>query len=201
LTLAAAAMTAPIGVAATNEFRTTLPERIALHFTVGERQESSTIERVWLDTIRPTFGGTHMLQVLLRNYRGGTETVSIPVKMPDQVSGPLTLLVSDGTALAALEKTELKPGVPGSFRDVLTQLNTTRRNNRIYVRLLTSTPGSVVAGVTLPALPSSVRSVLDADKSVASSSMSRSVVGSWEQRLSRAVKGSRELPITLISAR
>jgi hypothetical protein len=43
--------------------------------------------------------------------------------------------------------------------------------------------------------------VLDADKSVASSSLSRSVVGSWEQRLPRAVKGSRELPITLTSVR
>jgi len=109
--------------------------------------------------------------------------------------------VSDGASLAALEKTELKPGVPVNFNQLLTQLNTTRRGNRIYVRLLTSTPGSVVSGETLPALPSSVRSVLDADKSVASSSLSRSVVGSWEQRLPRAVKGSRELPITLTSVR
>ena len=36
----------------------------------SERQESTTIERVWLDTTRPKLGATHTLQVLLRDYRG-----------------------------------------------------------------------------------------------------------------------------------
>jgi hypothetical protein len=43
--------------------------------------------------------------------------------------------------------------------------------------------------------------VLDADKSVASAPLSRSIVGSWEQRLDRAVKGSREITITLSSSK
>jgi hypothetical protein len=178
-----------------------LPESIDLHFNVTEQQESTTIERVWLDTTRPKFGATHTLQELLRNYRGATETVSLPVTMPDQVSGSLTLLVSDAPTLAALEKNEVKPGTPANVSELLAQMNATRRNNRLYVRLLTATPGAVVGGHTLPALPSSVRSVLDADKSVASAPLSRSIVGSWEQRLDRAVKGSREITITLSSSK
>ena len=201
LTLAAAATTAPIGVAATNEFRAMLPESIDLHFAVSERQESATIERVWLDTTRPKFGATHTLQVLLRQYRGDTETLSIPVTMPEQASGPLTLLVSDAATLAALERGDLKRGVPTSAAEVLEDLNTTRRNNRLYVRLLTGAPGAVVGGRTLPTLPSSIRSVLDADASAGSAPLSRSVVGSWEQRLDRVVKGSREITITLTSAK
>ena len=46
-------------------------------------------------------------------------------------------------------------------------MNATRRNNRLYVRLITSSPGTVVGGETLPALPASVRSMLDDDKTVA----------------------------------
>ncbi len=201
LPLAAAATVAPVGVAATNEFRAMLPDSIDLHFTVAERQESTTIERVWLDTTRPRFGATHTLQVLLRNYRGASETVSLPITMPEQVSGPLTLLVSDAPTLAALEKNEVKPGTPSNVPELLAQMNATRRNNRLYVRLLTATPGAVVSGHTLPALPSSVRSVLDADKSVASAPLSRSIVGTWEQRLDRVVKGSREITITLTSSK
>jgi hypothetical protein len=197
LTSAAAAITAPIGVAANNEFRAMIPEKIDLHLTVSEQQESTTIERVWLDTTRPRFGATHNLQIMLRNYRGGTETISMPVTMPEQASGPLTLLVSDAPTLATLEKNELRPGTPPNLTELLTQLNATRRNNRVYVRLLTSTPGAVVGGQSFPGLPSSVRSVLDSDKSVASVALSRSVVGSWEQRLNRVVKGSRELTLTL----
>jgi hypothetical protein len=178
-----------------------LPETIDLRLSVSEHQESTTIERAWLDTTRPKLGGTHTLQVLLRNYRGGTETISIPITMPSQAAGPLTLLVSDAPTLATLEKNELRPGSPPSLPELLAQLNATRRNNRVYVRLLTSAPGAMVGGHALPALPSSVRSVLDADKSIASVSLSRSVVGAWEQRLDRAVKGSRELTLTLTSSK
>src|SRR5947199_8318774 len=121
--------------------------------------------------------------------------------MPAQANGPVTLLVSDAPTLAALEKNEIKPGTPSNLHELLAQLNATRHNNRIYVRLLTSSPGAVIGGETLPALPSSVRSVLDADKSIASAPLSRSVVGAWDQRLSRAVKGSRELTLTLTAAK
>jgi SpoIVB peptidase S55 len=196
-TLAAAAATAPVGVAAGNEFRAILPESIDLHFTVSERQESSTIERVWLDTTKPRFGQTHTLQVLLQNFRGSSETISVPIKMPTQAAGPLTLLVADGPTLTALEKSEVKPGKPTNLAELIGNMNSTRRNNRVYVRLLTSTPGAVVSGHTLPSLPSSVRSVLDADKSVSSVPLSRSIVGTWEQRVNRTVKGSREITITL----
>jgi hypothetical protein len=199
LSLAAASTTAPIGIAATNEFRAMLPEAVDLRFTVSERRESTTIERVWLDTTRPKFGATHTLQVLLRNYRGTTETVSLPVTMPEQATGALTLLVSDGPTLATLETNQVKRGTPTNVPELLDHLNATRRNNRLYVRLLAAAPGAMVGGHTLPALPSSVRSVLDADTSVASQPLSRSIVGAWEQRLDRLVKGSREITITLSS--
>jgi hypothetical protein len=201
LTVASAASTASIGVAANNEFRSLLPDHVDLHFNVVERQQISTIERVWLDTTRPQFGATHTLQVLLRNYRGAPETISMPVTMPAQATGPLTLLVSDAPTLATLEKTDLKPGTPTTLGELVTQMNATRRNNRLYVRLLTASPGAVIGGETLPALPSSVRSVLDGDKSIASVPIARTVVGAWDERLDRAVKGSRELTITLSSSK
>jgi hypothetical protein len=111
---------------------------------------------------------THTLQVLLRNYRGDTETLSLPVVMPAQASGPLTLLVSDAATLTGLEQRELKPGKPSSWPALLAQMNAARHNNRLYVRLIATSAGTVVAGDTLPALPASVRSVLDEDKTVAS---------------------------------
>ena len=44
---------------------------------------------------------------------------------------------------------------PQSVAQLMRILNETRRNNRIYVRLLTPTPGAVVAGV--PAKPRGLR--------------------------------------------
>jgi hypothetical protein len=199
--LASAAVVAPVGAAFTNEFRSVVPERIDLTLRASEKQESKTIERVWLDTTRPKLGATYTLQVLLRDFRGGTETVSLPVTMPTHAAGPLTLLVGDATTLTSLEQRDLKPGKPSTWPALLAQLNATKRHNRLYVRLITSSAGTVVGGETLPALPPSVRSILDEDKTVSSASVSRTVVGAWEHRLDRAVRGSRELTLTLTSGR
>src|SRR5262249_1447242 len=149
---------APIAAVMNNEFRTVMPDRLDLELTASERQEGATIERVWLDTVRPHFGQSYQLQVQLQDYRGGKRIVSIPVTMPAHADGPLTLLVSDATSLAGLEQREIKPGKPASWADLLNTLNTARHHNRLYVRLLSSTTGAVVGGDTMPGLPSSVRS-------------------------------------------
>jgi hypothetical protein len=195
--LAAAGIMTPIGLAAGNEFRPALAERLDLTLRVTEEQEAATIERAWLDTTRPRPGATHTLSVQLRNYRGGTETVSLPIEMPAQAAGPLTLLISDAVTLTGLEQRDLKPAKPASWPALLEQMSSIRRNNRLYVRLIATTPGAVVGGDTLPALPASVRTVLDEDKTVASAPVTKTVVGAWERRVTRALRGSRELTISL----
>jgi hypothetical protein len=194
---AAAAAIAPVGIGATNEFRSALADRLDVTVRVSEKQESTTIERIWLDTTRPKPGDTHNLNVMLRDYRGGTETVTMPVTMPTHASGPLTLLVSDAASLTAMEDREIRPGRPTNWTALVAKMNGTRRNNRLYVRLMTGSPGTVVAGDALPTLPASVRSVYDEDKTVATAPVARTIVGAWDQRMNRAVRGSRELTITL----
>jgi len=187
----------PLSAMMTNDLGTALPETLDLTLTVAESQAGLTIERAWLDTTHPRFGGTHTLHVMLRNYRGQTETHSMPVTMP--ASGPpaLTLLVSDAPTLATLEDKELDPNAAKSIADLVSGLNRIRRNNRLYVRLLASSPGTVIAGRAQPGLPGSTRSVLDADKSVSPTSIHRTIIGIWEDRLTKVVKGSRELALTL----
>lgn len=193
---AASAMT-PIGVMATNTFRAALPRTLDLTLRVSEAEDYATIERTWLDTTRPTLGGTHTLHVLLRHYRGGTEVVSLPITMPAQADGPVTVLVTDGPSLATLEQKELRPAAPLTIEALFAQLRNTRSGNRIYVRVLTAAPGTAAAGESLPSLPASVLAALDADKSVTAAPLTRAVVGAWDRRQPRVVRGSRELTVTL----
>ncbi|HEX5070398.1 MAG TPA: SpoIVB peptidase S55 domain-containing protein [Vicinamibacterales bacterium] len=195
---AAAGASAAIGMAASNEFKPALAQSLDVTVRTSERIEATTIERAWLDTTRPTIGATCTLQVLLRDYRGATETIAIPVTMPSQ-PGPVTLLVSDGQTLQTVEDRDLRPGRAGSWAELLNRMNALRHNNRVYVRLITSGPGIVVAGTPLTGLPSSVRTVFDEDKTVSATPVAKTVTGSWEQRLSRVVRGSRELTLTVVA--
>ena len=187
----------PLSAMMTNDLGTALPEALDLTLTVSEAQAGLTIERAWLDTTHPRYGGTHTLHVLLRNYRGQTETRSIPVTMPASGPASVTLLVSDAPTLAALEDKELDPNAAKTIADLVSGLNRIRRNNRLYVRLLSAAPGIVIAGRAQPGLPGSTRSVLDADKSAAPSSITRTITGAWEDRLTKVVHGSREVALTL----
>ena len=197
LSQAAAAATASIGLAATNEFRPALATRMNLTLSVAEKNDSTTIERAWLDTTRPKAGATHTLNVQLRGYRGATETIQMPVTLPVQTTGTLTLLVADAGTLTGLEDRDLRPARPASWPALLTRMNDARRNNRVYVRLIHAAPGTVVAGDTLPALPGSVRSVFDDDKTVGTAPVTKTVIGAWEHRLNRAVRGSREISLNV----
>ncbi|HEY0872488.1 MAG TPA: SpoIVB peptidase S55 domain-containing protein [Vicinamibacterales bacterium] len=175
----------------------------ALEFTVeaSETPLSATIERVWIDDIRPRAGRTVPLKVLTRSYRGEEKISTIDVAIPPNASGSLTVLVTDGRSLNAIEQRELGRTLqPQSAAQLIRVLNETRRNNRIYVRVLTGAPGAVVNGEALTALPPSVLSVLEADRNGGSFSPIRSAaVAEYEIPMDVAVAGSRTLTIDVES--
>jgi hypothetical protein len=137
------------------------------------------------------------LKVLTRSYRGEEKILTVPIEIPANISGSLSVLVTDGRSLNAIEQRELRRSLqPQSVAQMIRVLNGTRRNNRIYVRLLSGTPGAVVNGEALPALPPSVLAVLEGDRNGGSFTPIRSApVGEWEIPMNSAVVGSRLLAI------
>jgi hypothetical protein len=169
--------------------------------TIGssETPRSATIERVWIDDIRPRAGRTIPLKVLTRTYRGEETISTVPIDIPANATGQLSVLVTDGRQLNALEQRELRRSLqPQSIAQMMRVLNATRRNNRIYIRLLTGTPGAVVNGEALTALPPSVLAVLESDRNGGSFTPIRSAaLGEWEIPMEAAVVGSRLLTIDI----
>ena len=133
---------APSAPRATNEFRATLPERIDLTLRVGERQESTTIERVWLDTTQAE---------AWRDAHAAGAAAQLPRRHRDAVDAGRDAGAGERPADAArercgharptLEQRDLKPGKPSTWPALLAQMNATRRNNRLYVRLISSSAG------------------------------------------------------------
>ena len=150
-----------------------------------------------LDEVRPRAGRTVPLKVLTRSYRGVEKISTVPIEIPANVSGPLSILVTDGRQLNVMEQRDLRRSLqPQSVGQMIRALNDTRRNNRIYIRLLTITPGAVVNGEALTALPPSVLAVLEGDRNGGSYTPIRSsAVGEWELPMDSAVTGSRLLAI------
>jgi hypothetical protein len=196
---AAAAVAGPVTYLLTNDLEKVEISGIDITLTSYEEPRIATIERVWLDEVRPRRGRTVPLKVLLRSYRGDEEIRTVPIELPANAPASVSLLVADGTTLSRWEQRELKrPTQPQSVEQMIRSLNTTRRNNRLYVRLVADEPGAVVQGETLPALPPSVLAVFEAERNGGSfAPLRNAVLGEWELPSDQAVSGSRVLTIRL----
>ncbi len=196
----AASVVGPINALVRNSFEDVDLEGLTLDITASEEPKSATLERVWIDGTRPRPGGTVNLQMLLKTYRGEEFTRTLPIQIPAHARGSVQLMVSDAPRLAQWEAREL-PTQSLQARDLpqmLTVLNSSRKNNRLYIRLLGRDSGAIVKGEPLAALPASVLAVMEADRSGGSfRSIESTLLGEWDIASDLAVSGVRTLTLTL----
>jgi hypothetical protein len=196
---AAAYVVTPITLLLRNTLSPVDIEGIDLTIRSTEQPRTATLERVWVDrpTVKP--GQTVDLKVLTRSYRGEETLRTIPITVPANARGPLSVLVSDGARLSQWEQREWRQALEAqSISQMMRVFNNVRKNNRLYVRLIANELGAVVDGEPLPALPPSVLAVFESDRSSGRvSTMRVSTLGQWDVPTDAAVIGSRMLTLTL----
>ena len=197
---AAQSVVGPINFLMRNAFENVELEGLNLEIDASEQPRSATLERVWIDGTRIRPGTTVDLKVLLRTYRGEELTQSVPVQIPANARGSVSIMVSDGTRLSQWEARELQvqPAQTHGLPQMIRVLNQARKNNRLYVRLVTRDGGAVVKGESLAALPSSVLAVMESDRNGGSfRPLQSALLGEWEIISGHAVVGTRTLTIPL----
>jgi hypothetical protein len=197
---ASAYVVAPINFLLRNAFEDVDLEEITLDIDASEQPRSATLERAWIDGVRPRAGSTVTLKVLLRTYRGEQVTRSVPVQIPPNAQGSISIMVSDGARLAQWEARELQvqPTQTRGLPQMMRVLNDLRKNNRLYVRLVMRGGGAIVQGEALAGLPSSVLTVLESDRDGGSfRPLQAALVGAWEIPTEFAVAGTRTLTVPL----
>jgi len=196
---ASAYIVAPLTYLLGNDFEKV--EVSGLDLTIGSAEEPKTasLERVWIDDPRPRAGRTVPLKILLRTYRGEDEVRTLPIQIPANANGTLSVMVTDGSRLNQMESREARtPQQLRSVDSVIKSLNKARRNNTIYVKLLGTDAGAVVNGEVLSSLPPSVLGVLEADRNGGTFNPVRSAtIGEWELATEHAVTGTRTLSLAV----
>jgi hypothetical protein len=196
---AAAYVAGPLNVLLRNDVKPVQIEAVELTIDSFEEPRTSTIERVWIDAREPKAGDTVQLRILTRSYRGVERTQALPLTIPAHARGTVSVVVSDGTRLAALEQRDYRqPRDAESIDQMIRAFNRTRRNNRIYVKLIAPSPGAVVNGEQLSALPPSVLAVIEGDQPGGNVlPLSNAVLGEWELPADQAITGQRTLSVAL----
>jgi hypothetical protein len=136
--------------------------------------------------------------MLLRTYRGEEIIKTLPIGS-SHATGSLSVMVTDGTRLSQTEQRELRQSSqPHGVAQMMRALNNARKNNRLYVRLLSADAGAVVNGEYMSSLPPSVLAVLEGDRSSGNfTPLRNATLGQWELPTDFAVNGSRLLTINV----
>jgi hypothetical protein len=197
---AAAYIVAPLNFLLRNAFEDVEIEGLKLEIESTEQPRIATLERAWIDSVRPKAGSTVPLKVLLRTYRGEEITRTLSIDIPSNARGSVQIMVADGARLAQWESREmqLQPMQTRGLPQMISVLNKARKNNRLYVRLISPDGGTIVKGEPLSSLPPSVMAVMESDKSGGSyGSLRSALLGEWELATGHAVTGSRTLTLNI----
>jgi hypothetical protein len=193
-------MVAPITYLMANDYEKVELDALDFTITSSEEPKTATLQRVWLDDPKPRPGRTVPLKVALRTFRGEEVVRTLPITIPANASGSLSILVTDGTRLGQAEQRESR--LPQQLRSVpqlIRTLNRGRRNNVLYVKLLGSESGAVINGESLSSLPPSILGVLEADRNGGSfNALNTATLGEWELPIEQhTVTGSRTLSVAV----
>jgi len=195
---AAAYVVGPVTALMGNDYEKVDLEGIDATIRTAEEPRTATLERVWVDDPRPRAGRSVPLKVLLRTYRGEEVLRTVPITIPPNASGNLSVLVADGGRLWQSEQREARTPQPRGVDQMIKTLNKARRSNTLYVKLLASEPGAVVNGELLSSLPPSVLGVLEGDRNGGNFNPVHSAsLGEWEIATDHAVNGARTLTLTV----
>lgn len=196
---AASYIAGPITFLLKNDFEPVEINTLDLTIVSSESPRTAVLERVWLDARVARAGRSVPLKLLVKTAEGASVLHTVTVDIPANATGPLTLMVADGTRLAQIEQRELRSQQqPQDAAQLVKAFNKARKNNRLYVRLISSDAGAVVEGEAMAALPASVLAVFDADRTGGAISPLRSAtLGEWTIPTEYAVSGARFLSLPL----
>jgi hypothetical protein len=162
--LAAGSIATPVQALLGSGFDEVNIKGIVVDIDSSEEKRAATLERISLDRIEVGRGEKVEIQAYVRTDSGKRFVERIPVQIPaDAPSGQLMIMIGDGATLQ--ESSAAKVFVPRDLGQLVGAINKTKKNDRLYLRLLRPAAGVVIGTSELPNLPPSVVATLNNDRS------------------------------------
>jgi len=161
--LAAGSIATPVSALLGSGFDEVNIKGIVLDIDSSEEKRAATLERISLDRTEVGRGEQVEIQAYVRTDSGKQFVERIPVQIPaDAPSGQLMIMIGDGATLQ--ESSAARVFVPRDLGQLVLAINKTKKNDRLYLRLLRPAPGVVIGSTELPNLPPSVVATLNNDR-------------------------------------
>jgi hypothetical protein len=173
-------------------------KNLHVSFNTQERMKTWTVESVRTDSREVEPNGKIRVTVEMREDYGARTAQTFEVALPENVkSGNISIRVG-GAADLNDKSVGREIDNAQTVDQMITAFNSRRLQDRIYVQAVSAASGEVVENHEMPALPDSVRSVMEGDNSsVASVPLPEQVWLEMSAQLPGVVKGHQEVQVAV----
>lgn len=185
-----------------NEFQELRIHRIDLAIRTTEEVKVSSLEKVWLDKYEASPGERISIQIYTRSYRGEIEVQGVGIDTPHLPSGSeFQLVIADAVSMHQIEMSHYRQQafVPRSLDQLIRILNSLRKNNRIYFKVIASKPGLFLKGEEMPNLPPTMKQMFSSPRAAASgpTELNRSTLREYQLPVDYVFKGAVVIPLKI----
>jgi len=187
---------------ANNQFKDLAIHRIDLGIESSEEVKISYLERVWLDKYEASPGEIIRAKIYSRTFRGDSVLNEVPILVPHLPAGSdFHLYIGDAASMYNLEMSQYKSRgfVPRSLSQLIRILNSLRKNNRIYFKIIAAKPGLFLKGEELPNLPLTMKSMFSSPRASATAptELNKSTMREYQLAVPYVFKGAALIPLKI----
>lgn len=185
-----------------NEFKELGIHRIDLDIGVAEELRFATLEKVWLGKYEAKPGEIIPMKVFYRNFRGETLMDDLSLPVPNLPPGSeFTLVVGDAASIQSIEVSQYRTTgfIPRSLYQLIRLLNSLRKRNFIYFKIIAAKPGLFLRGEELPNLPPTMKSMFSSSRAASTPpvEITRSTLGEYRHGIPYVFSGLAVIPLKI----
>lgn len=142
-------------------------QKLDFEVSGSESVRIANIENVLVDKRVYLPGEVMNIVIYLRNEKGKSFTEKLSIKAPNlKAATDFYLLVADNTEMGRFDSKNIRSNYfPMKLNFLIRAINNLRKNNRLYLRMMTASGGLFVKGYEYPNLPGSIQKVFTYDQS------------------------------------
>jgi len=195
-------LTAIVFYLGNNEFEDVGIHRINLRVRAVEEVKFASLERIWLDKYEVVPGERIQVKIYYRTFGGQSFQEAVEIDAPRLPAGSeFYLVIADAASMHQLETNLYRSQdfVPRNLGQLIRILNSIRKNNRIYFKMMASKPGLFLKGEELPNLPPSMKSMFASPRAAASAptELTKSTLREYQLPIAYVFRGMATIPVRI----
>jgi len=167
-------------------------QKMDFNISGTERIRNTSIENVILDKRSYNPGELINVSIHLKNERGSSTVETLQIKAPNLKAGSeFHLMVAGRDEIVRFENKNVKSNYfPEKLNDLIRAINNLRKNNRVYLKLMTPVEGVYIKGHEYSNLPAGMQNIFSFNTSSDSQSVMRfSTVTEYQYPVPSVVTG------------